>query len=49
MMIIFVRKKAVGNASDYSGYRKESEPAQVVVETKNIGVATSAPAISDIV
>ena len=40
--IIFVRKKAAGNASDYSGYRQASDPVEVVVETKNIGVATSA-------
>ena len=39
--IIFVRKKAAGNASDYSGYRQASDPVEVVVQTKNVGVATS--------
>ena len=39
--IIFVRKKAAGKIDDGFGYRKESEPVEVVVQTKNVGVATS--------
>lgn len=38
---IFVRKKAAGKIDDGFGYRMESEPVEVVVQTKNVGVATS--------